>query len=244
MQDIWGVGWRLAPKLRAEGVYHALSLAQMSPHRAQQLMGIHGRQMVAELNGTDCLPLANGHDAAKSIMRSRTFGEDTHDPDTMEAAIATMTSQAAFKLRTEKLAAHTIGLFTATSRYKPGYRRWVREIHLDTPTHDPGLMSSLLVAELQGFLSSSQQYHRLGVFLYDLVPATTLQTDLLGYVDHAAQTGSQARLKAIDAVNHRWGKGTVHYAAEDLNTSWQPKHQIRSPRYVSQWEELPTARIV
>src|SRR4029077_20354739 len=53
---VGGVGWRLPPKLRAEGIHTALDLRQMSYKRAQQLMGIHGRHMVYELNGTACLP--------------------------------------------------------------------------------------------------------------------------------------------------------------------------------------------
>jgi len=40
------------------------------------------------------------------------------------------------------------------------------------------------------------------------------------------------------------GKGRIYYAAEDLGKSWQPKQQIRSPRYVSDWAELPSAHII
>ncbi|HEY5667595.1 MAG TPA: hypothetical protein VIR03_00355, partial [Candidatus Saccharimonadales bacterium] len=50
IQDIWGVGWRLTPRLKAEGIQTAWDLANMRPQRAQQLIGIHGRQMVSELN--------------------------------------------------------------------------------------------------------------------------------------------------------------------------------------------------
>jgi DNA polymerase V len=51
-------------------------------------------------------------------------------------------------------------------------------------------------------------------------------------------------MKAVDQINAQYGKDRIHYAAEDLSKSWQPKHEIRSPRYVSNWEELPVARIV
>jgi DNA polymerase V len=36
VHDTWGVGWRLAPHLRAEGIFTALDLAHMRPQRAQQ----------------------------------------------------------------------------------------------------------------------------------------------------------------------------------------------------------------
>jgi DNA polymerase V len=244
VEEIWGVGRRLSPKLRASGVSTALALSQMLPRQAQQLMGVHGRQMVAELNGAACLGLTPEHAPAKSILRSRTFGEDTNQIHVLEAAVATLGARAAFSLRKDQLLARRIGLFTNTNRNKPGYRRWVREIKLNTPTNDSGYIISALVDELDKFVSNAQQYHQLGVFLYDLVPQAELQVDLLGYVDTGSHDRAQARMQALDQVNAKWGRGKLYYAAERLSDRWQPKHQIRSPRYVSQWDELPEAHIV
>jgi DNA polymerase V len=242
--DIWGVGRKLGPRLRAEGVPSALALANLRPQRAQQLMGIHGRQMVSELNGVSCYGLRPEEDPAKSILRSRTFGEDTNQMHVMEAAIATLGAQAAFKLRCEGLLARRVGVFTNTNRHKPGYRQWSREVRLDTPTNDSGLVISLMVEELAKMFNNRQQYHRLGVFMYDFVPENALQTDMLGYVDVPRHDRSQARMQALDLINTKWGRGKIYYAAENLSQTWRPKHQIRSPRYVSKWDELPEARIV
>lgn len=244
IEEIWGVGWRLAPKLRAEGVSTALELANMRPQRAQQLMGIHGRQMVTELNGTACYSLAAEQTTAKSILRSRTFGEETHEAHALESAIANMGARAAFHLRSQKLLARRIGFFTATNRHKPGYRHWTREIQLPTPTNDTGLIISRLIQELGEVFSKGQAYYRLGVFLYDFVPENALQTDILGYVDTGAHDRSKARMKALDKINQKWGKHKIYYASENLSRAWQPKRGIASPRYVSSWEELPEARII
>jgi DNA polymerase V len=243
VNDIWGVGHRLAPKLRADGVGTALQLAQLRPQRAQQLMGIHGRQMVAELNDVSCYPFARQHDSAKSIMRGRTFGEDTNQQHVLESAIANLATAAAYKLRREGLLARRIGFFANTNRHKPGYRSWSHEEKLVQPTADSGFIITTLVRKLNEVFLPSQQYHRLGVFLYDLAPDTALQTDLLGNVDGEAHDKSQARMQALDSINKKHGKGRIYYAAADLSKTWEPKHQIRSPRYVSQWHELPSARI-
>jgi DNA polymerase V len=101
VQDIWGVGWKLTPKLKAEGVHTALDLARMSPHRAQQLMGIHGRQMQAELNGTACLPFMRDPKPQQMIMRGRQFGEDTRAFHVIESAVASLAARAAASLRRE-----------------------------------------------------------------------------------------------------------------------------------------------
>lgn len=241
IKEVWGVGWRLAPKLRAEGVSNALHLAHMRPQHAQQMMGIHGRQMVAELNGMSCYPLEREHKSAQSIMRGRTFGEDVNEAHVLESAIASMATRAAFALRRDGLLARRIGFFTETNRHKPGYRHWAPELKLNQPTNDTGLIISLLVQKLGEIFSSSQHYHRLGVFLYDLIPDNTLQTDMLGGVDTQSHDKATARMRAFDHINKKHGRSKIYFAAEDLGKRWEPKHQIRSPAYLSNWNELPKA---
>jgi len=243
IKDVWGIGRNLEPKLRAEGVGTALLLARMRPQRAQQLMGITGRQLVAELNGVSCHPLQKEHVVAKSILRSRTFGEDTGEMHVLESAIASMATRAAFDLRRAGLLAKRAGVFVNTNRHRPGYQRWLGEVRFATPTNDGGAIISSLVQEFAKLHSSRQHYHRLGVFLYDFVSAAQLQTDLLGFVDGTTHDRAAARTQAIDQINARHGRGHMYYAAEDLSKSWQPKHQIRSPRYLSQWNELPEAHV-
>jgi DNA polymerase V len=243
IKEVWGVGRKFSPKLRAEGVGTAKALADLRPQRAQQLMGIHGRQLVSELRGVSCYPLEMAGAVAKSIMRSRTFGEDTNAAHVLEASIATLSAQAAFRLRRAGLSAKRIGFFITTSRHKPGYRQWSRELRLSTPTDDTGKIINLLTSELEVIYQKRQSYHRLGVYLYDLVDANLVQADLLGAVNIADHDRGQARMIALDQINRRFGKGRIYYAAEDLSKHWEPKHRLRSPRYVSAWDELPVAHV-
>lgn len=243
IKDVWGVGWRLSPKLKAEGVSNALALKQLSPLLAQQLMGIHGRQMVTELNGTSCHPLEPAHKVRQSVMHGRLFGEDTSDFQVVEAAVASLTARAAARLRREDLLATTAVLYLATNRHKPGYRRVAYPLHFETPTADTGVIVAGLVKGLEGIFNTHTSYHRADVLLYGLVPADYLQTDLFGNVDVQASDASAARMQALDRINARYGKGKLRYAAEDLSKRWQPKHNMRSPRYVSNWDELPLAEL-
>jgi len=65
---------------------------------------------------------------------------------------------------------------------------------------------------------------------------------LLGHLDLAKK---QDRLmRAMDAVNDRFGKGTLTvaskgvYRASEPPTPWQMKQNRRSPRYTTRWDEL------
>lgn len=242
VEDIWGIGRRLGSRLRAEGIMTAGQFASLNPKRAQQLIGIQGRQLVAELNGVSCWPLERVGKACKSIMSTRTFGSDTSEATVVEAAIASFAATAAFKLRRSRLLTTKAGVFLTTNKHKPGYQRWYQEVRFAMPTADTGLLSGTLIENLQTILQPHTRYHRAGVLLYDFIPEIPIQTDLFGSVKIPRHEAGQKRMAAVDALNQRFGKRTVRFAAEDLASSWQPKHQLRSPRYVSHWDELPLIR--
>jgi DNA polymerase V len=243
VQDVWGVGWRLAPKLRATGVHNAFNLSRLGPQYARQLMGIHGRQMVAELNGISCYELEPFYKARKSIGRGRTFGEDTGDKQVLEAAIASLTARAAHRLRREGQLACTGSIFFDTNKHKPGFRRFARAIRFTIPTADTAVISKHFVSLLNELYETGQKYHRAGILLQDFIPEKSLQADLFGTLDPKKNEAGTRRMRAMDAINERFGKRRIHFAAEDLSHSWEPKHQIRSPRYTSRFDELPVAHI-
>ena len=244
IKEVWGIGWRLSPRMRAEGVSNAFDLARLRPQRAQQLMGIRGRQLIAELNGTSCYPLELEGKPPKSIARTRTFGEDTSAAHIIEAAIANFVTQAAFRLRHSGQLARGAGVFVMTNKHKPGFRGWTKTKTYRVPTADTGQLITDMVSLFHEFYSSRQSYHRAGVWLYDFVPAGQLQTDLLGHVDVSGHTKAHDRMAAVDDLNERYGKRTVRFATELLGQSWQPKYKIRSPRYTTNPAELPLVKII
>ena len=123
----------------------------------------------------------------------------------------------AFRLRREQLLAKRAVVYFATNRHRPGYQRLRAEMIFRTPTADTGLITSGLVRLSNQMYHRGMLYHRADVLLYDLVSQTALQPDLLGEVRLDVNRASQARMQAIDAINERYGKATVHYAAEDLS---------------------------
>ncbi|CAN5181889.1 Y-family DNA polymerase [soil metagenome] len=243
VKAIWGVGWRLTPKLQAIGVFTALDLKQLSRKRASQLMGVHGRQMVCELNGISCLPLIREGKIRQSVMHGRMFGEDTSDFAVIESAIASLTARATRRLRQDGLLARRACVSISGNRHKPGYSRRDLWFTFATPSADTGLITAQIIAELDKTLPRSEVCHRANVLLFDLIPQSSLQTDLLGYVDINQDKRSQSRLAAVDSIAQRYGKGRIGYAAEKLSVAWQPKRQLRSPRYTTSWDELPTAHL-
>lgn len=242
VRGIWGVGWRLAPQLQAEGVMTAADLSQLRSRRARQMMGVHGEQMVLELNGRSCIPLERQRKTQKMISRGRTFGEDTNQAHVIESALASFAVQTAFKLRQSHCLTSRATISLNTDRHKPGLRHWHRDIKFRVPTADSGQLVSAVIEAFTKIYDKSAAYHRASVTLHDFLPDSYVQTDLLGEFDHTTHTKQTARGRAIDSLNRRYGRRTIHYAAEDLAQAWEPRRKLRSPRYTTEWEELAKVR--
>jgi DNA polymerase V len=237
--DVWGVGRRNGPKLRAEGITNAWQLSCVSEKLIQQMLGIKGRQMVAELNGQVCYPLQFATPPAKSIGRSRTFGQDVENDDTLRAAIADFATQASFKLRLSGQLSKSLNFFIATNRFKPGYKYFSREIILDSPTSDTGLIINSLLNSLGKVLETTNlKFYRAGVMLGDFRPEI-LQTNIFNDKLPSSYSNSKKRMQAMDQLNERFGKGKVLFASQKLGDKWQPRRENCSPRYLTRWSDLP-----
>lgn len=239
---VWGVGRRLVPKLHAEGIHNTLDLSRLRPRRARQLMGLLGLQTVSELNNINChasKPLYVPH---QTIMRGRTFGEDTNIFEVIEASIASLANRAVWQARSEHQLCRKAILSLNTSKHKPGYTSWYESVDFPMPTSDSGHIIKVLIEKFMEIYSNKQNYHRTSVILYDFIPDHSLQIDLLGVIQPVVHDSSNNLMNAVDSINDRYGHHKIYYAAEDLSKSWRPKHTFRSPEYVSNWDELPIVR--
>jgi len=84
-----------------------------------------------------------------------------------------------------------------------------------------------------------------GVMLLDLIPDTIAQGEL-GFDDTAPEQRDRSRLmEAMDQVNDRFGKRTLLLGSSDIAQgadTWGMKQVRRTPRYTTDWREVPVAR--
>ena len=106
VEDIWGVGYRYATKLKQLwSIYDGLQLRNMSEDWARvYLGGVVGSRLIRELKGIPCIEMKNPLEQKKMIATTRMFGKPVHELDDLREAIATYTSRAAEKLRRQSAA--------------------------------------------------------------------------------------------------------------------------------------------
>ncbi len=244
LQDIWGIGWRYAPKLRSLGLSSALDISDLNPATARQLFhSVHGERLVRELNGQSCLPLEQIKVGAHMASATRTFGQDIYNYWSLQSALASFVARASHRMRTQNMRAKRVSIFLNTNRYKPNYKSFYRETKLRTGSSDTGALSSIANQLLGECYQEGVPYYRAGVTLHDLEPDIGIQTDLLNTVNIAEQEKSRSRMELLDRLNDKYGRRTLHFASEDITHAWEPRRKRSSPRYTTNWDELPKVRI-
>jgi DNA polymerase V len=235
LQDIWGVGWRTAPKLRGRGLKNAYDLSQVSDNWAREQLTIRGLKTVRELRGEHCISFDHGNDPQKSIARTRSFGHNVRNYYELEGAVATFAAQAALKLRKEGELAGAVVTFMQTSKHAEVQHSSSQLTKLHPPSNETGKLIEAALANLEQMYDPDFGYKRAGVILLDLRQGQQLTFDS----NPAALERNAALMQVIDDINQRFGLRLVRHASEHIeNQKWRSKRDMRSPAYTTNWREL------
>ena len=74
----------------------------------------------------------------------------------------------------------------------------------------------------------------------NIAPAAYQQFSLFASGD-AGDARSQTLMGLLDGINGKYGRGTVHFAAEGVERAWRMRRGNLSPGYTTDWDGLPVA---
>lgn len=244
VEEVWGVGRKLAAQLHEGGVHTVLDLARLDPATVRRRWSVVLERTVRELQGMQCIDLDDAPAPKKQIACTRSFGQAITELAPLVEAVSEFASRAAEKLRQQGGVASQLLVFCHTSPFRPG-PRFNRSIvvPLRRPTADTGELVSAAAAGMRRIYEPGYKMAKAGVMLLDLVPGGVLQGELaLEEEDHRDRT---RLMVALDALNQRYGKGTVHSAntgGTNKRQAWVMKQERRTPQYTTRWEDVPVAK--
>ncbi len=230
--DVWGVGWRTLPKLRAMGMRTAADLARQPEKWAKQTLTIRGQMMVRELNGLSCWGLDQSDEMQQSIARTRSFGHNIRDYHELETAIANFAAVVASKLRRENSLAKELTVFMQSSRFAEEQHRTsnAETVKLPYPTSDTGVIIHHALLALTTMYDKDFAYKRAGVVAHHIVPKVAAQQSWTDPVDPEAQPAREQLLRDIDRINRTDGPGTIRFAAQGVDGARWTSVRKRSSR--------------
>jgi DNA polymerase V len=208
---VWGIGLDHARLLKPHGIISAQELAGADDRWIRKRMGIVGLRLLTELRGVSCLDLEQCPAPKQFLTCSRAFGTLINTLAEMEKAVSVYTSRVAEKLRREGLAAAVLIVCLTTNEFKEGPQysnTLTRKLPIVTDSTADLIGSAL--QSIRAIYRDGYYYKKAGVMLTGLVPANQTQADLF---DDQDRRKSQRLMSALDAVNDRWGAGTLQYAS-------------------------------
>lgn len=244
--EVWGVGRRLSKKLQLYGIKTAYDfVTKMPEHKVQEWMTIVGVRTWKELQGIRCLELEEKAPEKQSIATTRSFGKMVSDIAQLEEAVASFTEACAAKARKEHLVARKIQVFIHTNFYRKDLPTYARNcvLKLPVPSADPRELIAFAKEALASIFSPDYEYKKAGVVLMDLVPDSEVQTSFLDTVD---RTKSDALNRALDTLNSRFGRKTLHVAASGMRSKksrWHMNQNALSPCYTTRWSDIMVVKV-
>ncbi len=239
VQDVWGIGKRLADRLGAHGVATARALRDMDDTKAQRVLAVTGLRIVWELRGISCLELEELAPPKKAICCARGFGVPLSTLEELREPLATYVSVVAEKLRAQKLVAGHVQVFLETNphteerQYNPGLGHT-----LDMASNFTPELSALAAGLLKRIHRPGYRFRKVGVLMSDLCAEGEVQSSFDG--PSPASIARREKLMAtLDEVNRTRGRGAVRLgSAGGSAPAWGMRQALLSRCYTTRWTEL------
>lgn len=242
VEDVWGIGRRIAKKLDAMGIKTVLQLADTDIRFIRKHFSVVLERTIRELRGEPCLALEEFPPTKQEIVCSRSFGGRITDYDDMRQAICSYANRAAEKLRGEHQYCRFISAFVKTSPFAPNepYYGNSASVKLLTPTQDSRDIIGAATRCLDAIWKDGHRYQKAGVMLGDFFSQGVAQLNL--FDDNAPRHNSDTLMDVLDRLNAKEGRGTLYFAGQGIQQQWQMKRDMLSPRYTTRFSDLLMVR--
>ena len=201
IDEVWGIGRRLAPKMLAKGVKTALDFVQRPREWVGETFNVNVLRTWEELQGQPCLE-EEKEERRKSICTSRSFAEMIEDEKELQLRISDFAAMCARKLRQEGSAAYDVTTFLYTNRFRDDLQQYFPSatIRLEVAANSA---QEIIGAALRGFRTVYRigyQYKKAGVVVSNIVPEDEIQGSLFGF-DDVLRHKQDKLSEVMDAVN-------------------------------------------
>jgi DNA polymerase V len=235
--SIWGIGRKLTSHLQGMGIKTALQLRDADQGTIRKKFGVVVERICRELAGHSCLELSEVNEPKQQIIRSRSFGQLVTDKDALQAAVTTHISSALEALREQHSVASMVSVFLDTNRFRQQDAQYhaSQSAVLAFPSADTIEFNRVAMALLNQLYMRGYLYKKAGVMIAGIEPAAGRQVDLF-----APQPAPEREklMQTLDALNCRYGRGTVQLASATISEDWRMSRRNLSPCYTTRVKEL------
>ena len=232
--DVWGIGSRLGKKLKVMGIKSAWDLANQNPKEMRRMFSVVVERTVSELNGIVCLSWDEVKQNKKEIYSTRSFGERVSELNTLKSALVTHAAIVGRKLRKQQSLAKRLVIFAASSPHEDVYYKKSLLYDFPIPTSDTSVIANAVSDVIDDIFKPNTRFYRCGIGAIELESELFQQADMF-----SVNKDNPEVMVCLDAINKRYGVGTLSLGSEKLTKSWNMKRAFLSPYYTTRWSDIP-----
>ena len=238
VNEVWGVGHKLNKKLNAIGINTALHLADADSKLIKKRFSIVLERTLMELRGIPCIGLQDIQSTKKQIIVSRTFSKKVTDKTLLHEAISDYAARAAEKLRRENQYCVMVSVFIRTNPFRSQDRQYSNSANyqFNGPTNDTREIISAAKNIISRIYQKNTNFIKAGIILSNFFDEGVHQADL--FTSWKRQPKNNVLMKTLDKINTN-DKGRIIFAAQGIKKYWSMKRELHSPRYTTNWNDLP-----
>ena len=241
IDDVWGIGWRNAPKLERVGVHTAADFTARPQEWVRTLMGVIGVRTWMELRGTPVIG-EEERERRQTICTSRSFADMITDPEELSLRVSDFAAICARKLRDEGSVAGTIGVFLMSNRFRDDLEQYFPQDleHFDIPTSNTPEIVAASLKIMKRIYREGIRYKKAGVIVMDIQDARFVQPDLFDakkeerlrndrisrIMDQVNVTGRQYLRLAVQRPGHYADGIRMEHRSGRFSTDWSELMEI------------------
>lgn len=237
VSDVWGIGKRMTEQLKGQGIRSAWDLAQADAWTLRKQFNVVIEKTARELRGVACLELEEATPPKQEICCSRMFGRRLKELPPIREAVATYAARACEKLRAQGSYCKRVHVSIRTGMFNPDEPKFAKgvSVELPYPTNDTRLITKAATEGLELAFREGFNFSKAEVLLLDLRQPGEFTGDLFAPVQPERATKTMA---VMDAINSRWGKGTVRPGGVPAEPDWGMRRELMSQSFTTRIDQL------
>src|SRR5471030_1020061 len=235
--EVWGVGRRMKAHLDEMGIKTAMDLAKADPWTLRKRFSVVIEKTARELAGTSCLELDEPDPPKQEICCSRMFGKRLQELPAIKEAVATYMMRASEKLRAQHSLCKKVRVSIRTGMFNAAEAQYANGVVVDLPypTDDVRVLTQAAADAVESVFRPGFKYSKAEVMLLRLCQPWEFTEDLFA----RSQPGDATKVMSVlDAINSRWGRGTLRVASVPATPEWAMRRNLMSQSYTTRLDQL------
>ena len=237
IEDVWGIGYRLTKKMKAQNILTAFDFT-LSHNESfiKKEMGVVGLRLKNELEGKSVLKLDNPLEDKKSIAITRTFKKKLSNLDDIKERVSTFATVCSEKLRKQNSCCHSVIVLLVKDRHQAQNTRYYFSQMETLPfaSNSSLTISAVAVKLLEKLYEPGESYLKTGVIVTQIIAENQKQFHLF----EEENPKHQKLMKVIDDFHKKTGERKIRLGNQDLQHTWKMKQDHLSPKYTTDFKEI------